>query len=274
MKDDTLDKDFECIEKKSSGSKDRDENAIQLEPDTDGINEPDEVIDELTERAQKVFRDWMPSWGSTSLGELRAIGEIDEFVNIDWEFILSRRITSNIRLTLEERWAPPNRKIAWLYPEVLLPADHQVEQYQTSVLMAIDTSGSISRSVLDRFLCVARSIPADRVLLTAISFDTKVYPVDIWENVPVIRGGGGTSFMAVETFATQQIGRYPDLVVVLTDGYAPRPVIQHPDRWFWLITDYGITRHIEGVGRYCKMKCISSVSANRIVSYGGNKNEY
>jgi len=61
-----------------------------------------------------------------------------------------------MQLILEERWAPPNRKIAWLYPDVLLPADHQVEQYQTSVLMAIDSSGSISQSVLDRLLCVAR----------------------------------------------------------------------------------------------------------------------
>ena len=244
-----------------------DEQTMALEPNADGIDEPDEAIDELAERAQQVFRSWMPTWGSTPLGELRAIGEIDEFVNIDWEFILTRRIASSIRLILEERWAPPNRKIAWLYPDVLLPADHKVEQYQTSVLMAVDSSGSISRSVLDRLLCVARSIPSDRIQLTTISFDTQVYPVDIWQNVPAICGSGGTSFTSVEVFATQQMNRYPDLIVVLTDGYAPRPAVQHPNRWFWLITECGTLHYIEGVGCYCRINCPRSISANRVIHF-------
>jgi len=236
--------------------------------DGNGMPDRDEALDELTERAQQVFRDWLPTWGITPSGELRTVGEIDKPSNIDWEFILSRRIASSIRLALEERWAPPNRKIAWLYPDVLLPADHEVEQYQNYFLMAIDASGSISRSVLDRFLGVARSIPADRVQLTAISFDTKVYPVDIRDNVPAIRGGGGTSFKAVERFATEQMSRYPDLIVVLTDGYAPRPTVQHPNRWFWLITERGTFYHVEGVGRYCRINCLSSVSANCVIHFG------
>ena len=269
-----LDEDLESIQERASDSQDRDEHIVPLESNADDMPEQDEAIDELAERAQQVFRDWMPAWPNTPSGELRAIGETDESFSIDWEFILSRRIASSIRLVLEERWAPPNRKIAWLYPEVLLPADHEVEQYQASVLMAIDASGSISRPVLDRLLGVARSIPADRVQLTTISFDTRVYSVDIGESVPAIRGGGGTSFMAVETFATQQMSRYPDLIVVLTDGHPPRPAVQHPDRWFWLITDYGITCHMEGVGRYCKISCTSSVSTNQIVSYRKSKDEW
>jgi len=76
----------------SGSEQDSDEQTMSLEPNADGIDELDEAIDELAERAQQVFRDWMPTWGSTPLGELRAIGEIDEFVNTDWESILSRRI--------------------------------------------------------------------------------------------------------------------------------------------------------------------------------------
>jgi predicted metal-dependent peptidase len=265
---DRLDEDSESIHEKSCGStNDCDGQIIPLEANANGMPDRDEALDELTERAQQVFRDWMPAWGNTPSGELRAIGETDKSSNIDWESILSRRIASSIRLTLEERWAPPNRKIAWLYPDVLLPADHEVEQYQNYVLVAIDASGSISRSVLDRFLGVARSIPADRVQLTTISFDTKVYPVDIRENVPAIRGGGGTSFKAVEMFATEQMNRYPDLIVVLTDGYAPRPAVQHLDRWFWLVTENGTTSHVEGIGRCCRIDRSSSVSADQILSY-------
>ena len=263
--------DLASVQERSSDSKDSEGHAGT---NVDSIPEYDESIGEFTEQARQVFRDWLPTWGNTPSGELRTVGETDKPSNIDWEFILSRRIASSIRLALEERWAPPNRKIAWLYPDVLLPADHEVEQYQNYVLMAIDASGSISRSVLDRFLGVARSIPADRVQLTAISFDTKVYPVDIRENVPAIRGGGGTSFKAVEMFATEQMSRYPDLIVVLTDGYAPRPTVQHLSRWFWLVTENGTISHVEGIGRCCRIDRLSSVSVNRIASYGGNKNEY
>ena len=262
---DRSNEDLASVQAKSSDSKDSEGHA---ETNVDSIPEYDESIGEFTEQARQVFRDWLPTWGNTPSGELRTVGETDKPSRIDWEFILSRHIASSIRLALEERWAPPNRKIAWLYPEVLLPAGHEVEQYQNYVLMAIDASGSISRSVLDRFLGVARSIPADRVQLTTISFDTKVYPVDMRENVPAIRGGGGTSFKAVETFATEQMSRYPDLIVVLTDGYAPRPAVQHPNRWFWLITERGTFHYVEGVGHYCRINCLSSVSANRVIHFG------
>ena len=235
---------------------------IWLEYDTDNDREQDGLLDELAEQAQQVFRDWLPHWGYTPLGELRAIGEIDKSSGIDWDRILFRRIASCIRLTLNEQWAPPNRKIAWLYPDLLLPAEHQVEENQISVLMAIDASGSISPLVLDRLLGVARSIPADRVQLTTISFDTMIYPMDIWENVPAIRGGGGTSFKAVEVFAGQ-LNQYPDLVVILTDGFAPRPAVQHPQRWFWLVTEHGTTKHIEDIGCYCRIICPKSVYVGR-----------
>jgi len=209
-----------------------------------------EIIEELVEQAQKIFREWMPNWGDTPSGELRAIGEIAKLVDISWDLILSRHIASCIQLAFEERWAPPNRKIAWLYPDVLLPADQEVEHPLLSVLMAIDASGSISQSVLDRLAAVARSIPANRVQLTAVSFDTRVYPANIRAKASQIRGGGGTSFTAVENFAKKQ-SQYPDLIVVLTDGFAPRPTVQQPNRWFWLITAHGTTKHIEGVGRFC-----------------------
>ena len=216
----------------------------------DAVPELSEPIDRFAEQVQQIFREWLPAWGDEPLAELRAIGEIPEPIGFSWDSVLSRRIASCIQLAAEERWAPPNRKIAWLYPRVLLPTDREVEYRQLSVLIAIDASGSVSQPVLNGLVGLARSIPTDRVELTTISFDTKVYPVDIWERTPGICGGGGTSFDGVETFA-QRLSQYPDLVVVLTDGFASRPAVQHPDRWFWLITEEGTTEHIDGIGQYC-----------------------
>lgn len=284
--DESPDENLVGIEKKASNSEGSDE-YIPSEPDTDGVPEQDEALDEnlqngqgessnladagehgssgfsveggsersdpldeLAERAQRVFRNWLPGWGNTPSGELRAIGEIHKSSNIDWDYILSKCIASCIQLGLEERWAPPNRKFAWLYPDVLLPAEHQVEQYQSSLLMAIDSSGSITRPVLDRLVGVARTVPTDRVELTALSFDTRVYPFDFWQKVPQIRGGGGTRFDIIEDYV-KLLSKYPDLIVVLTDGLASRPTVKYPNRWFWLITPCGTPRNIQGIGRYC-----------------------
>jgi predicted metal-dependent peptidase len=95
------------------------------------------------------------------------------------------------------------------------------------------------------------------VKLTAISFDRTAYPLDIREKVPQILGGGGTSFDVIELFATQ-LARYPDLIVVLTDGHAPRPTVLHPDRWFWLLTERGTSERVDGIGCWCRINEIAS----------------
>ena len=53
--------------------------------------------------------------------------------------------------------------------------------------------------------------------------------------------------------------RYPDLIVVLTDGHAPRPTVRHPDRWFWLLTERGTSEKVEGIGCWC---CINEIASD------------
>jgi len=212
-----------------------------------------EQMGELGGEMRRILRESLSDWGDQPVGELRAIGEERHPVTFRWDLVLASRIASCIKLAIEQRWAPPNRKIAWLYPRVLLPAEHEIEKMQSSLLLAIDASGSIPRHILDRLLEIAGGAPRDRLTLAAVSFDTNVYPFDIAARLPGIRGGGGTSFDAIEQFALS-LRRYPDLVVVLTDGHAPRPAVRHPDRWFWLITPTGTSAHVEGVGRYCRIE--------------------
>ena len=224
-----------------------DEHAWSLE-ETEGSSQAGQ-IEGLITQIQEAFRECVPSWGNQALGDMRTVGGAVEPARLNWDLVLSNRIASCIMLAFEQRWAPPNRKIAWLYPEVLLPSDQEIEKSRSSVLLAIDASGSISNTVLTRLLGLARSIPPDRVELAAISFDTTTYSLDIWAKAPQIRGGGGTSFGAIESFATR-LPRYPDLIVVLTDGYASRPTVRHPARWFWLVTPRGTSRNIRGIGAW------------------------
>jgi predicted metal-dependent peptidase len=232
-----------------------DEHAWSLE-EAEGSSQV-EQIEELITQIQETFREFVPSWGDHALGDMRTIGGVVEPTRLNWDLVLSNRIASCIMLAFEQRWAPPNRKIAWLYPEVLLPSDQEIEKAQSYVLLAIDASGSISNTVLTRLLGLARGIPPDRVELAAISFDTTSYSLDIWAKDPQIRGGGGTSFDAIESFATK-LPRYPDLIVVLTDGHAPRPTVRHPDLWFWLLTERGTPEKVEGIGCWCRISEIAS----------------
>ena len=228
-----------------------DEHAWSLE-DAEG-NSLAGQIKELVSQIQDSFYECIPSWGNHALGEMRLVAEITEPAPLNWDLVLSNRITSIVTLAYEQRWAPPNRRVAWLYPEVLLPAEHEIEKVQSSALLAIDASGSISGTVLTRLLGLARSIPQDRVEMKAISFDTISYAFDIWAKEPKILGGGGTSFGAIEVFASK-LPRYPDLIIVLTDGFAHRPKVQHPDRWFWLITPNGSSQNIQGIGNWCRIQ--------------------
>jgi predicted metal-dependent peptidase len=210
-------------------------------------------LEELASQAQRCLRETIDSWGDREIGEFRAIGVAVEPVRIGWDQILAQSIASGIRLAFEQRWAPANRRIAWLYPTVLLPAEQEVEKLCTSILLAVDASGSIPEQVLERFFDIARGIPQDRIELTAISFDTRTYPLNVQSQKPQIQGGGGTSFDAVEQHAIR-LQRYPDLVVVLSDGHAARPTISRPNRWFWLITQGGTSAHVDGVGRHCRIE--------------------
>jgi len=101
-----------------------------------------------------------------------------------------------------------------------------IRRFDTKLLVAVDVSGSISSGDLSYFYGVVNS--AFRYGFTAvdvIQFDAGVRVVQslkkVMKNVAVI-GRGGTSFQEPIEFAHEN--GY-DGLVMLTDGYAPEPVI-------------------------------------------------
>jgi predicted metal-dependent peptidase len=208
-------------------------------------------FDDIEELLNQIFTYWMPGWSPHGSGEVRQVLGVDP-PEVDWERILVRRVQGAIQMGLEQRWAPPNRKIAWMFPSVLLPSDRELDRPVVSVLLALDASGSISPETLGRFMAIARTIPPGRAELATIVFDTVAYEADPTPPLRSVPGGGGTSFQCIEDHANG-LSAYPGLIVVLTDGHAPRPSVRHPDRWFWLITEGGTRESIEGVGANCRI---------------------
>ena len=136
-----------------------------------------------------------------------------------------------------------------------------IRRFDTKVLVAVDVSGSISSSDLSYFYGVVNS--AFRYGFTAvdvIQFDAGVRVVQTLKKVMrdvAVLGRGGTSFQEPIDYANEN--GY-DGLVILTDGYAPEPII--PDnmrcKLVWVCNDRSSYenshRWMEKSGRVCIME--------------------
>lgn len=138
----------------------------------------------------------------------------------------------------EALWQRPSRKALGVYPEVILPT-WQTQDARRRVLLAIDASGSVPPSFLADAMAVFDQ-GIEGCLIEAVSFDTRVYPV---RREGGVRGGGGTKVQAVEDYARRQ-EQYPDEIICFTDGWTPRPALQYPERWLWVLPRWGSTARI------------------------------
>lgn len=135
-------------------------------------------------------------------------------------------------------WSRPSRKLISIYPKIVLPSYEQ--KTKPRGLFVIDTSASIS----DEWLSIFKEIcqKCSKIMHSEFfSFDTTLNKWDLSETN--IYGGGGTSISCIEKYCNES-SRYPDNIVVLTDGYfSGGHDLKHPERWTFLIkTSYRIDR--------------------------------
>lgn len=201
---------------------------------------------ELIKRIIEAVERWARSdrWGNEVLGQIREFREKE--TSFDWESFLLKKVGS--KLKQETSWVPPNRRLSAFYPKIILPT-YAIQELRR-VLLAIDASGSISTEILGSFVSLAQRQLKESIVET-ISFDVGIYPFTPCLHRTRPRGGGGTSFQAIERFALSK-PHYPDAVVVFTDGQAPRPHLTHPERWIWCLSRPAPPKTLRGLG-----ECIS-----------------
>ena len=112
------------------------------------------------------------------------------------------------------------------------------------IVLALDTSGSIGQDTANKFLNLAKSIPTDKIEVSACTFQDNYMPLDL--DNPKWRSGG-TDFSPIETFIQKHVipinnNKYPSAVVVVTDGYASfyrgdKPSAPNAKNWTWLLLD-------------------------------------
>ena len=208
--------------------------------------------DELTVSLINGIIESTKNWGSLA-GNFAEMLKASTRSRIDWRNVLAgfraSILSSERRLTRMR----PNRRTGF-------ENMGSIRRFATRLLVAVDVSGSISSQDLSYFYGVVNS--AFRYGFTevdVIQFDVGVRFVKtlrkVLRDVAVI-GRGGTSFQEPIDYAHQN--GY-DGLVILTDGFAPPPVI--PDgmrcKIAWVCTDrQSYERHhnwMERSGRVCMM---------------------
>lgn len=149
----------------------------------------------------------------------------------------------------------PNRRTGFLQMG-------NTRQFDTSLLVAVDVSGSVTESqIADFYSTINRIFRFGIAKIDCVQFDCElgeVKPLLHAANVIEVKGRGGTSYQPVFDYVGQTKNKY-DGLMILTDGQAPAPSL--PDnfhtRVLWVCTD----RHayeaskvwMEKSGRCCYM---------------------
>jgi len=136
--------------------------------------------------------------------------------------ISSKRILTRMR---------PNRRYGFAY----LGSRYA---FTTSMLVAVDTSGSISNEELAlAYSIINRFFKYGIETIDCIAFDTKIadekFSLKKAKKKIVVKGRGGTYFQPVFDYFKDQPSY--DAMIIITDGYAPPPTSSiNPNKVLWL----------------------------------------
>ncbi len=159
----------------------------------------------------------------------------------------------------EDRWHRQPKRLAGveMYTSYQATLPRRQPLPRKTALMAIDVSGSMDETGVQRICALIRNAPSN-YNLTVVCFDTGI---DEWKdfrtNEEMPRRGGGTNFAMVKQFALN-MGQYPDAILCITDGGGTVPEVKRPANWTWII--YGADA--DEFGQMAKMR---SVDLDKIV---------
>ena len=206
------------------------------------IDEHD-VMDESDEMAKQAIEDAIEnakvrSWGNMSGSAVDRLRELIKPAKLPWKVLLRRFLSSFVYdhgPHVENTWSRRNRRG---YP---LPGSRKLNN---RIVIAVDTSGSISNDELNSFFAEIEKIVKDTGQIIMVQCDTQI--VDVHNNYKrgdykkiQIRGRGGTIVQPVFDWMKE-------------NGYQKFPVVYFTDGWFsydfntygintlWIVTDGNI----------------------------------
>jgi predicted metal-dependent peptidase len=117
---------------------------------------------------------------------------------------------------------------------------------KVSILVAIDTSASVSTKELRDFFSEIEYIYKAGARVTILQCDARINSIKEFDgkNIPEIKGSGGTDFNPPVDYYLKHKKEYASLIY-FTDGEAPLPE-KHPSGMVWVITSNGFHQDFPG----------------------------
>jgi predicted metal-dependent peptidase len=162
---------------------------------------------------------------------------VDEVLHppADWRAVLREFVSSHAKN--DYSWVRPNRR--FVAQGLYLPGLHSEEL--GNVVLAVDTSGSISEKLLGLFAAEANAVlAAYDCTVTVLYHDTEIQKVQPWHSAdgPLVLdpvGGGGTSHACVFDWLDRS-GLDPACVVCLTDLETEFPTVLPAVPVLWAVS--------------------------------------
>ncbi|HEY6095598.1 MAG TPA: VWA-like domain-containing protein [Gallionellaceae bacterium] len=171
--------------------------------------------------------------GKMSAAMARIVGELLQ-PKLPWRVLLARYMTQIARD--DYSYMRPSRREG----EMIMPS---LRSSQADIVVALDTSGSVSNEELGEFLAEINALKAQlRAGITLLACDTDLSSDGPWVYQPWdefklprdFQGGGGTDFRPVFEWA-KRMGKAPDLLLYFTDAKGEFPKEQPTFPVIWLI---------------------------------------
>ncbi len=167
-------------------------------------------------------------------GELARLVDLMLQPQLPWRMLLSRFISQSAREDYSYTRPSSRRGDPAVFPSL--------RSSELNLVVALDTSGSISDSEISEFVAEVNAIKGYlRARITLILCDAGLSPdspriFDYWEDfsMPEIKGGGGTDFRPVFDFLSLQ-DTEPDVMVYFTDAKGEFPAQEPAWPTLWLV---------------------------------------
>lgn len=212
--------------------------------DGDGVEKVLETMPDLEGKIEDALRRGGLLAGALGLDTPREISDLLEPV-VRWQDELMEFVTSNCKGTDDYTWRRFDRR--YIANDLLMPS--VISETLTTLVFAIDTSGSITQEMLSyaasELASACQSVVPESVVV--LWWDTAVHGQQTFNDTQYAniadllkpQGGGGTRASCVFEYISKH-NINAQAVVVLTDGYVESHV-NHPADYYaptlWLVTE-------------------------------------
>jgi predicted metal-dependent peptidase len=156
---------------------------------------------------------------------------------VDWRRVLKLFSESSSKTRVKNTLKRPSKRFGTV-PGIKI-------KHHQKLLVALDTSGSISKKEYEVFFTELYHIWRRGTVIQVLECDAKIQQQYNYNGITpaIVHGGGGTDFNAPLKYANEIF--HPDGLIYFTDGVAATPNVVPRFQLLWVITKQGITADSE-----------------------------